>query len=533
MFIWVLIKKILLAIVDVLALLIRATGLQFLQLWLRRKYRNNVSEQINELIQKVSKSGKGNKAIANRAFWGGIARQAINVICIQANNSKGEEVSSVIDKKAVVFIDGLNNIHFVDVESLGLKVDIATDLNGELIPIPEGCIAKEFKDVKSIMFKTNLQEIWMGLYPGTSLADEPLYKFSYSVSMASPFTKFGFCISSTSPKRAQKQYDKVLSKYFEAHKVDLPFVETHPGTYKNDEVPYSITDYKIRDINKGYKNKAGKDIKSDGEDVYVFVLDTGINDETNPEEKDFVSNIVKKFSRNFTSSNEKDYQDRQSHGTHVAGTIASSVYGVAPNVKLVAVKVLNDNGSGTYDGITSAINYVTDIKNKHNLKNVVINMSLGGPYPYGPMERAIAKAAENGVIVCMAAGNSGDTRPDNDIGYPGKYAGKYNVLAIAAIDSNRKRAYFSSDGDELTIAAPGVKILSSDHRGRKVKYSGTSMATPFVSGTIALIMSLKTLDAKSLKNVLMEKADKVEGENAKRYYGSGIVNPKAKVEAVV
>lgn len=524
------VQRIFLAIVDVIAMILRAFGLQLLQAYLLRQYRKSVTEKINKIIEK--NFSKGNKRIANRVFWSGAARQAVTVICTSAVDGNGVEVKDAVEKQAVIFIDLANNIHLVDVEFLKLKVDIATNLDGELIPIPEGAISGVFGAAKSIAVKSNLQTIWIQLYGSEkSSADSPLFTLSYAVSMTEPFAKFGFCMSSTSKSRAQKVFDKILIKNYK--KVDLPFVEIEPGIYAEDEVPYSVKNYNIREINKGYTNKAGKEVKGrTGKGVYVFVLDTGINDQTNPEKKDFIHRIDKNLSRNFTTPNEKDYQDRQGHGTHVSGTIASPVYGVAPDVTLVAVKVLNDNGSGTYDWITSAIKYVVDVKEKLNLKNVVINMSLGGPQPYALMEKAIEKAVAAGVIVCMAAGNSGDTQPDNDIGWPGKYAGKYDALCVAAIDEERIRAWFSSDGEELTIAAPGVKILSSDHKGDKVKYSGTSMATPFTVGSVALTLEEKELSAKELKEIVKEKADKVTEEKAERYYGSGIVNPKNYVEAV-
>jgi len=182
--------------------------------------------------------------------------------------------------------------------------------------------------------------------------------------------------------------------------------------------------------------------------------------------------------------------DDHGHGTHVAGIIAArdngfGVIGVAPEATLYAVKVLDSNGSGSYSAVASGI--VWAVKNGMN----VINMSLGGSAYSQVIADAVKAASDAGVLVVSAAGNSGccDT-----VLYPAKLP---ESMAIAAVDANDQRASFSSTGLEVDVAAPGVAILSTvptgscklcDPSGYRT-LSGTSMATPHVSGTGALLMS--------------------------------------------
>src|SRR5439155_17729046 len=192
--------------------------------------------------------------------------------------------------------------------------------------------------------------------------------------------------------------------------------------------------------------------------------------------------------------------DDHGHGTHVAGIIAArdngfGVIGVAPEATLYAVKVLDANGSGSFSAVASGI--VWAVKNGMH----VINMSLGGSSYSQALADAVAAASAAGVLVVSAAGNAGccDT-----VLYPAKLPGS---MAVAAVDVNDQRASFSSTGVEVDVAAPGVAILSTvptgscklcDSSGYRT-LSGTSMATPHVSGVGALLMSrgFNNLDARA------------------------------------
>jgi subtilisin len=192
--------------------------------------------------------------------------------------------------------------------------------------------------------------------------------------------------------------------------------------------------------------------------------------------------------------------DDHGHGTHVAGIIAArdngfGVIGVAPEATLYAVKVLDANGSGSFSAVASGI--VWAVRNGMH----VINMSLGSSFYSQTLADAVKAASDAGVLVVSAAGNSGCC---NTVLYPAKLP---ESMAIAAVDANDQRASFSSTGLEVDVAAPGVAILSTvptgscklcDPSGYRT-LSGTSMATPHVSGTGALLMSrgLTNLDART------------------------------------
>lgn len=245
--------------------------------------------------------------------------------------------------------------------------------------------------------------------------------------------------------------------------------------------------------------------------VKVAVLDTGI-DNTHQNLANFVDMSLAK---SFVGG---DTMDRQSHGTHVSGTIASygNVSGVMQNASLIPVKVLGDDGSGSTYGVQQGILYAASIKAD------VINMSLGGgPYSQG-MEEACKTAMDAGVVVVAAAGNSGTST----ISYPAKYAG---VIAVGAVDANQRRASFSQYGAGLTVMAPGTNIYSTVPGNSYASYNGTSMATPHVVGVVGLIRSVdKTLSVDRVREILTSTAVNAGSVNE---YGYGIVDAYAAVQA--
>ncbi|HWA98595.1 MAG TPA: S8 family peptidase [Pirellulales bacterium] len=244
------------------------------------------------------------------------------------------------------------------------------------------------------------------------------------------------------------------------------------ATYRPEElaevVDWSLAAYHIPDQ---WKTTMGQGIK-------VAVLDTGID----AEHPDLAAAIDAQ--QDFTGS-ALGTADRQGHGTHTAGTIAArrngrGIVGVAPECRLLVGKVLGDDGSGSEqsvaDGILWAISSSAD----------VVSMSLGSSMPSSVIYAAIDAACTAGKFVICAAGNDGAKPGADTVDYPARWK---QTIAVAAVDEAGNMAEFSSQGPEVDIAAPGVNILSTFLSGGYARLSGTSMATPFVSGVVALMLS--------------------------------------------
>jgi subtilisin family serine protease len=172
--------------------------------------------------------------------------------------------------------------------------------------------------------------------------------------------------------------------------------------------------------------------------------------------------------------------DCNGHGTHVAGTVGAKddtnfVVGVAPGVALFGVKVLGCNGSGTWSGVISGMDFVAG----HSAARKVANLSLGGGYNQS-VNDAAARMVTGNVAVAVAAGNDG---ADASTKSP---ASEPSVLTVAAHDSNNVNASWSNFGSVVDLSAPGVSVLSTSSSGGTTTMSGTSMASPHVAGALAL-----------------------------------------------
>lgn len=209
--------------------------------------------------------------------------------------------------------------------------------------------------------------------------------------------------------------------------------------------------------------------ESDGSGTSVYIIDTGIDD-SHP---DFGGRAEVGF-----DATGGDGGDRQGHGTHVAGTVGSDSYGVAPGASLYGVKVLGDDGSGTYDDVIAGIDWVAANADA----NAVANLSLGGPASQA-VDDAVNALADSGVFVAVAAGNEGQ---DADNVSPG---GAEGVVTVGASDDSDATASFSNYGPAVDIYAPGVDVESTIPGGGTDSYSGTSMASPHVAGAAALYKS--------------------------------------------
>lgn len=172
--------------------------------------------------------------------------------------------------------------------------------------------------------------------------------------------------------------------------------------------------------------------------------------------------------------------DGNGHGTHVAGTTGGASYGIAKNVRLIAVRVLDNSGSGTYAQVIAGIDWVTG---DHTTTPAVANMSLSGSAS-SSLDTAVQNSIADGVTYCVAAGNNGTNASYYS---PARVAA---AITVGATDSSDRWASFSNYGSVLDILAPGVSITSawntSDTATNTI--SGTSMATPHVTGAAALYL---------------------------------------------
>jgi len=198
-----------------------------------------------------------------------------------------------------------------------------------------------------------------------------------------------------------------------------------------------------------------------------------------------------------------EWDDDNDHGTHCAGIAAAAddgtgVLGVAPEATLHAVKVLACDGSGSFDDIAAGIEWSAD--QGHDVQS----MSLGADTDSSVVADALGYAADRGVVMVAAAGNSG---PCTDcVGFPAR---DDRVIAVSATDESDALADFSSTGPEVEIAAPGVNTLSTVPRDDYAEFSGTSMAFPHVAGAAAQVIADGTTARDAVRTALLDAADDV------------------------
>ena len=260
-------------------------------------------------------------------------------------------------------------------------------------------------------------------------------------------------------------------------------------------------------------------------DISVVVIDTGIMsghlgflENGNPS----LSNLDSKgFSRDYTK-NSSGIEDENGHGTHVSGIIGAAsgaghlAVGVSPRVNLITLKVIEASGKGDLSNVILALKYVSDlITDGVNIK--AVNLSLGwgyenaksqadllGTVEYIAFREFEAKLKENAPVIVVAAGNdeievgipySGELDEKSVSEYltaPASFIGLRNLIVVGSIDSSGDASSFSNWSDEYVhLAAPGGRIYSTDN-GNNQSYgfkNGTSMATPFVTGAVALLAS--------------------------------------------
>nr|MDH3155108.1 S8 family peptidase [Bacillus licheniformis] len=210
-----------------------------------------------------------------------------------------------------------------------------------------------------------------------------------------------------------------------------------------------------------------------GKQVKIAVIDSGIS----PHEELSIAGGASMVG--YTAS----YRDDNGHGTHVAGIIGAKhngrgIDGIAPGARLYAVKALDRNGAGDLKGILQGIDWSI----QHGID--IINMSLVVSGDSQVLHDAVDKAYKRGIILVGASGNAGNGK---SVYYPAAYSG---VIAVSATNEKNQIASFSNTGGAVEFSAPGTSIIStSSDRGYAIG-SGTSQATPHVTGMFALLKQL-------------------------------------------
>ncbi|MEU1484695.1 S8 family peptidase [Streptomyces sp. NPDC005752] len=273
----------------------------------------------------------------------------------------------------------------------------------------------------------------------------------------------GFSASGLSETEAKRlAADPAVSKVVQNKKFHIDATQDNPPSWGLDRIDQAET---TGDGAYNYPDAAGGD-------VTAYVIDTGVR----VTHKDFEGRATSGFD---AVDNDDDADDGNGHGTHVAGTIAGAAHGVAKKAKIVAVRVLDDAGSGTTEQVVAGIDWVTT---NHEGPSVA-NMSLGGSADPA-LDAAVQKAIASGVTFAVAAGNESS---DAGEGSPSRVP---EAITVASSTVDDEQSSFSNFGSVVDIYAPGSDITSAwnDSDDATNTISGTSMATPHVVGAAAVYL---------------------------------------------
>ncbi|NUT30251.1 MAG: S8 family peptidase [Streptomyces sp.] len=294
---------------------------------------------------------------------------------------------------------------------------------------------------------------------GKSLAD----KYGAKISHTYGTVLNGYAIRAGERQAKRLAADSRVASVVQDTRVTLEHNQRNPPSWGLDRI-----DQANLPLDKSYTWP-----ESAGSGVTVYVIDTGIR----ISHKDFGGRAS--YGWDFVGD-DRTASDGNGHGTHVAGTIAGSRYGVAKNAKVVSVRVLDNAGAGTTAQVIAGIDWVT----KHARKPAVANVSLGG-YRNAQLDAAVRNSIASGVTYTVAAGNDG---------LPASLyspAAVREAITVGATDKKDARAGFSNFGPSLDLFAPGVGITSASYGSDtgKATFSGTSMASPHAAGVAALYLA--------------------------------------------
>jgi subtilisin family serine protease len=292
----------------------------------------------------------------------------------------------------------------------------------------------------------------------TTQSDSLSIKYGAKVGYKYTSALHGFSVTATEAQAKQLAADPNVASVQVSHK----FTVSDVASWGLDRV-----DQKDLPLDKTYTPTNG------GEGVTAFIIDTGVR----ATHETFGGRVKGGFD---AIDGDDNPDDGFGHGTHVAGTIGGTEYGLAKAVNIVPVRVLGDDGSGTTEQVVAGIDWVT----KNHQGPSVANMSLGGGADEA-LDTAVQNSIASGVTYGVAAGNES---ADASGSSPARVA---EAITVAASDINDAQAEFSNFGEIVDIYAPGVDITSSWNTDDQATntISGTSMATPHVVGAAALYLS--------------------------------------------
>jgi subtilisin family serine protease len=290
----------------------------------------------------------------------------------------------------------------------------------------------------------------------TSLAGE----YGTQVSRTYTTALHGFAMHATEAQAKQLAADDSVAYVEQSQRFTVSDTQDNPPSWGLDRI-----DQRDLPLDNAY-NYTNK-----GDGVTAYIIDTGVM----IEHPTFEGRATYGYD---AVDGDNEAADGYGHGTHVAGTIGGAEYGVAKGVNIVAVRVLDNNGSGTTDQVVAGIDWVAQ---NHSGPSVA-NMSLGGGVD-DALDASVRGAIESGVTFAIAAGNS--SADANDFS-PARVT---EAITVAASDNADGQASFSNFGSVVDLYAPGVDITSSWNDGATNTISGTSMATPHVAGAAALYLS--------------------------------------------
>ncbi|WP_028805900.1 S8 family peptidase [Streptomyces sp. 142MFCol3.1] len=297
----------------------------------------------------------------------------------------------------------------------------------------------------------------------SSVGKDIAAKYGARISHAYGTALNGFAVRVGEEQARRLAADSRVASVVQDTRVALDHVQKNPPSWGLDRI-----DQRNLPVDKSYTW-----LGSAGAGVTAYVIDTGIR----ITHKDFGGRAG--YGWDFVD-NDRTAKDGNGHGTHVAGTVVGTRYGVAKKAKVVAVRVLDNNGAGTTAQVIAGIDWVT----RHAKKPAVANLSLGG-HANAQLDAAVRNSIASGVTYAVAAGNDGLPAALYSPARVGQ------ALTVGASDRTDTRAGFSNTGSALDLFAPGVAITSASYASDTgtATFSGTSMASPHVAGAAALYLA--------------------------------------------